>query len=445
MRVTFGRRSSLQSTATTVPTLIAPYGGHLVNLLVPDPQIEYLICNLNVSARTQDGPAAPSDAAEAEPPREAAAAAAPNRARWRLPVPTHEGSERLVAALARAREAQASDLYLVEGAPLTLRVNGRLAAEGTARLSGGEAALLCASLVPPARRAAAEAAGTLDFSLSVTALGRFRCNVHQQRGFWAAAVRLFPEGAPDLEALRLPAALGRFADLEQGLVLVTGPTGSGKSTTLAALARRILARRRVHLITIEDPVEYEHPHGESVVEHIEIGRDVPAFGPALRSALRQDPDVLLIGEMRDLESVSIAITAAETGHVVLSTLHTGDAPQTVNRILDLYPAGQIDAVRTQLSISLAGIVSQQLLPRRETAGRVPAVEILVATPAVRNLIRQNKIPQLRSQITLERGAGMLSLDRSLADLVRQGLVDAGEARARARTPAEFEMLLRQAD
>jgi twitching motility protein PilT len=197
----------------------------------------------------------------------------------------------------------------------------------------------------------------------------------------------------------------------------------------------------VHVITIEDPVEYAHAHGDSVVEHIEIGRDAVSFAAALRSALRQDPDVLLIGEMRDPESISIAITAAETGHLVLSTLHTGDAPQTIHRILDSYPAGQTEQVRVQLSVSLAGIVSQQLLPRRDGRGRVPAVEVMVATHAVRNPIRQGKIAHLRSQFTLEQHAGMLGLDGSLARLVKEKLVDRELARARARVPEEFDHLL----
>jgi twitching motility protein PilT len=231
--------------------------------------------------------------------------------------------------------------------------------------------------------------------------------------------------------------------LEHGLVLVTGPTGSGKTTTLAALVRRILDRRTVHLITIEDPVEYEHEHRDSLVEHIELGRDVNDFAQALRSALRQDPDVLLIGEMRDPESIAIAITAAETGHLVLSTLHTGDAPQTVHRILDSYPPARQDGIRVQLSVSLAGVISQQLLPRADGKGRVPAVEVLIATPAVRNLIRQGKTALLRSQLTLERGAGMLELDRSLARLARQGLLDPERARLLARVPTEFDALLRE--
>jgi twitching motility protein PilT len=262
--------------------------------------------------------------------------------------------------------------------------------------------------------------------------------VHRQRDHWSAAIRLFPESAPDIGTLNLPPALSRFSALQAGLVLVTGPTGCGKSTTLAAMIRDILSRRRIHLVTIEDPVEYEHAHEGSIVEHVEIGRDAACFRDALHAALRQDPDVILIGEMRDLDSISIAITAGETGHLVLSTLHTGDAPQTIHRILDSYPPSQIDTVRAQLSVSLAGVVSQQLLPRADGKGRVPAVEILAVTPAVRNLIRRGKIQHIRAQFALERHAGMLDLDESLTRLVREEMVELEEARSRARIPETFQ-------
>jgi twitching motility protein PilT len=348
----------------------------------------------------------------------------------------------LTGLLEQARQKHASDLLLVVGAHPTARINGSLVKLGNQRLTGSAADALCAALVPAPRRVHAESDGAVDFALAMPGLGRFRCNVHRERMHWAAAVRLLPEQVPDFAPLHLPPDLERFAELEHGLVLVTGPTGSGKSTTLATLVGRILARRSVHLITIEDPVEFTQQHrGTSIAEHIEVGRDAPSFAKALRSALRQDPDVLLIGEMRDPESISIAITAAETGHLVLSTLHTNDAPQTVHRILDSYPAAQMEAVRIQFSISLAGIISQQLLPRKDGQGRVPAVEILVATNAVRNLIRQGKIPQLRSQLTLERAAGMLDLDRSLARLVREDLVALDVARPRARVPDEFRTLI----
>jgi twitching motility protein PilT len=406
--------------------------------LLPDPDLESLIQKLNTSARQIDPLVTPE--AEAVPDAPVRRGPSPP-SRWTLPAADDEGRDRLRQLLANSRGAHASDLLLVAGTRPTMRVNGRLVPVGGQALTPDEAASLCAALVPPTHAERLGTSGAVDFALTRKGIGRFRCNVHRAQDRWSAALRLLPERVPDFETLHLPATLKRFAEMTYGLVLVTGPTGSGKSTTLASLMRHVLSRRRVHVITIEDPVEYTHGHGDSVVEHIEIGRDAPSFASALRSALRQDPDVLLIGEMRDPESISIAITAAETGHLVLSTLHTGDAPQTVHRILDSYPAGQTEQVRVQLSVSLAGIVSQQLLPRRDGRGRVPAVEIMVATHAVRNLIRQGKIAHLRSQLTLERPAGMLGLDASLARLVGEGLVDRELARARARVPEEFDHLL----
>jgi len=412
-----------------------------VKRLLPDPDLEELIQKLNRSAETTAVEPTAETGVAAEPPL----ARLRSRPRWSLPAADDGGRDRLAQLLAATRDAHASDLLLVPGTRPMVRVNGSLTPIAGPPLSANESATLCAALVPPSHLDGLAESGSADFAIKRDGIGRFRCNVHRAQGQWTAALRLLPERVPDLKALNLPESLERFADMEYGLVLVTGPTGSGKSTTLAALVRSILARRRVHLITIEDPVEYAHPHGDSVVEHIELGRDTRSFASALRSALRQDPDVLLIGEMRDPESISIAITAAETGHLVLSTLHTGDAPQTIHRILDSYPAGVSEQVRVQLSVSLAGIVSQQLLPRKDGKGRVPAVEILVATHAVRNLIRRGKIALLRSQLTLEQAAGMLSLDSSLARLVRQGLADAETARARARVPEEFEHLLGQSD
>ncbi len=401
--------------------------------LHPDPELEKLIRKLNTMAQAAEaaGGSGPS-------PEEAMGELPAARAAIRtLPPPAEEGEEWLRQLLARAREVHATDLLFVSGSPPVARIGGNLKPLGDKELSADGTGLLCAALLPAGRREQLAANGWVDFSFNLPTLGRFRCNIHRERNSWAAAVRLFPQVLLELEELNLPHALARFADLHYGLVLVTGPTGCGKSTTLAALIRRILTKRRVHLVTIEDPVEYEHSHSGSVVEHVEIRRDAASFKDALHSVLHQDPDVILIGEMRDPESISIAITAAETGHLILSTLHTGDSPQTINRILDSYPANQMDAVRTQLSISLAGVVSQQLLPRRNGEGRVPAVEILVATPAVRNLIRRGHIEQIRSQITLERNVGMLDLDDSLALLVREGLVDPDEARARARIPENF--------
>jgi twitching motility protein PilT len=411
----------------------------MVKRLNPDENLDELIRSLNSAAREADDipPSAPSTALAGGPiPVERQDAA-----RWALPRAEPEGDEWLGRLLAEARKRFSTDLLLVVGAPPSIRIDGRLESIGDTPLSPGGTEMLCAALVPPERRETAGRRGSADFSFRHAGHGRFRCNVHRERGRWAAAVRLFPEELPDLESLHLPADLERFADLHYGLILVTGPTGCGKTTTLAALIRRILQRRRVHLVTIEDPVEYEHEHGKSIVEHVEIGRDAGSFAGALRSVLRQDPDVLLIGEMRDPESIGIALTAAETGHLVLSTLHTGDAPQTIHRILDSHPASQVDALRAQLASSLAGIVSQQLLPRADGRGRVPAVEVMTLTPGMRNLIRRGKIEQLRSQMSLERNTGAIDLDESLSALVQNGWVDFEEARARARAPEDFDKFL----
>lgn len=409
--------------------------------LSPDPELDALVRRLNSAAGATPASAPADETVDAGAVVDGAPATA--RAtfvpvpRWRLPQPTEAAAERLGELLAASRAAHASDLFLVRGISPARRVNGQLERIDAVPLELEATAALCAVLVPPLRREEAEHEGSIDFALTHPVAGRLRCNVHRERGGWAAAVRFLPPAVSDLAALNLPARLAGLADLPDGLVLVTGPTGSGKSTTLAALAKLVLARRKVHLITIEDPVEFEHPHGHGVVEHVEIGRDASSFAAAIRAALRQNPDVLLVGEMRDPTSIAIALTAAETGHLVLATLHTGDAGQTITRILDSYPAAQMETVRVQLSVSLAAIVSQQLVPRRDGHGRVPAVEILLATPAVRNLVRQAKVPQLRQQIVLERAAGMLPLDDSLAALLRGGLIDPAEARRRARVPESF--------
>ena len=404
--------------------------------LQPDEELDGLIRRLNHAARSQGGP----EPAGTEPTAGAGAASETVCAMGGavLPRADAEGEQWLARLIVQGAERFATDILLVADTPPALRIHGRIEPLGEQALSSAGVAMLCAALVPLERRDEVAGRGSLDFSFRTPQGARVRANVHRERGRWAAARRRFPHETPDLGALLLPPSLARFAELHYGLVLVTGPTGSGKTTTLAALIGRILRRRCIHLVTIEDPVEYEHEHGTSVVEHVEIGRDAASFAAALRSVLRQDPDVLLIGEMRDPESRGIAITAAETGHLVLSTLHTGDGPQTIHRILDSYPPGQAEPVRAQLAASLAGIVSQQLLPRADGQGRVPAVEVLVATPGVRNLIRRGRIEQLRSQMSLEQAAGMIEIDQSLARLVAEGLVEVDEARARTRVPEEFE-------
>lgn len=401
--------------------------------LWPDSDIDALVGALNERAERA------AAAAASIPPTDRAPRSAPARDRCALPAGSGEARTRIRELLAAGREANASDLLLVAGAAPTLRIVGRLTPLGKQRLTAEESAALCAALLPKERRSQLGAGQAVDFAVSFEGLGRFRCNLHRVQGSWAVAIRLLPDSVPDLSQLLLPEVLARFTELEYGLVLVTGPTGSGKTTTLAALLKRVLATRRVHVITIEDPVEYVHPHGDSVVEHIEVGVDSDSFPRSVLAALRQDPDVLLIGEMRESASMAAAITAAETGRLVFATLHTGDAPQTIHRIVDSYPAGQAGQIRSQLSNSLAAIVSQQLLPRADGTGRVPAVEVLIATPAVRNLIRTGKIEQLRTQFTLEQQVGMLSLDVSLQRLVREGLVDFELARRLARQPTEFSL------
>jgi twitching motility protein PilT len=271
---------------------------------------------------------------------------------------------------------------------------------------------------------------------------RFRVNLHRQRGQLAAAIRALPLEVPSLAGLNLPPFFAELIKPSRGLVLLCGPTGSGKSTTLAALVGEINRSRTAHIITIEDPVEYEHRSLKSVVEHIEIGRDARSFPEALRAALRQDPDVILVGEMRDLETVTTALTAAETGHLILSTLHTNDAAQAVHRIVDVFPPGQQAQIRHQLALSLHAIVVQQLVPRADGRGRVPAVELLLATYPVRHHIRSDNLQKLYNEITLGKRVGMMSMEESLSQLALQGIIDPEEAQVRASHPDELASHLR---
>ncbi|MBK9170682.1 MAG: PilT/PilU family type 4a pilus ATPase [Bryobacterales bacterium] len=324
--------------------------------------------------------------------------------------------------LGLAARQEASDVILVAGLGPVLRVNGSLTQPVGPPLSASDVATLLQPLLDRRRQDLLDRHRSLDFCFSREGLGRIRANVHHQRGTLAATLRLLPAEAPTIESLHLPPSLERFTSLRHGLVIVTGSTGSGKSSTLAALVGRINATRRVHIVTIEDPVEFQHANRQSVVEQIEVGQDTPDFPSALRSVLRQSPDVILVGEMRDVETMATVLTAAETGHLVFSTLHANDAPQAISRILDAFPADHRGPIRQQLSLALAGVIAQQLVSARAGSGRYPAVEILLATEAVRHLIRKGEEHQLRSQMLMGRSEGMVTMEHSLAELARAGKI-----------------------
>jgi twitching motility protein PilT len=335
--------------------------------------------------------------------------------------------------------------------PPVFRVNGRLVKAEAEALDGDELAQMFKPHLGTRARRDLDERGSADFPLRFSPgreldeggpARRFRVNLHRQRGQLAAAIRALPLEIPTLPGLNLPPLLGELIKPSRGLVLLCGPTGSGKSTTLAALVGEINRSRTTHIITIEDPVEYEHRSIKSVVEHIEIGRDARSFPEALRAALRQDPDVILVGEMRDLETVTTALTAAETGHLILSTLHTNDAAQAVHRIVDVFPPGQQTQIRHQLALSLHAIVVQQLVPRADGRGRVPAVELLLATYPVRHHIRSDNLQKLYNEITLGKRSGMMSMEESLSQLALQGIIDLEEARVRASHPDELASHLR---
>ena len=341
----------------------------------------------------------------------------------------------------------ASDLLLLPDAPPAVRINGKLS-----RLDGDEIesqtvrSLFAPHLGERSLRQLTED-GATDFSLSLSSENsgggglRLRVNIQRQGGGLAAAIRALPQRIPGLAELNLPAVLEQLIRPDNGLVLICGPTGSGKSTTLAALLDGLNRAQFRHVITIEEPVEYEHRNRQSVFEQVEVGTDSPSFSAALRSALRRDPDVILVGEMRDLETMATAITAAETGHLILSTLHTSDVAQAVHRVVDVFPANQQAQIGQQLSLSVSAIVCQQLVPTADGKGRVPAVEVLLATYAVRNHIRRGNLDRLYNELVGGRSRGMVTMEQSLADLVRAGTVSADEARVRSSRLDELERLL----
>jgi twitching motility protein PilT len=343
--------------------------------------------------------------------------------------------------LALAVQRGASDVILVAGSGIALRVRGSLTPPAGKPLSSDELRSLLLPLLTARQAEDLEANKSLDFCFVRGPIGRFRANFHYQRGTLAASIRLLPAQIPSLESLHLPPALAQLTERRQGLVLLTGPTGCGKTSTLAALLDLINARRRDHIITIEDPVEYQHANRSSIVEQIEVGHDTPSFAQAVRAVLRQDPDVILVGEMRDSETMAAALTAAETGHLVLSSIHTNDTSQTISRILDIFPAGHQSQIRQQLSLALLAIVTQQLVPAADNANRYPAVEILMATNAVRNLIRTAQDHQIRSHISTGRSEGMMTMEQSLADLVSAGRIARDAAFSHCYNPHELRQYL----
>jgi len=334
---------------------------------------------------------------------------------------------RMSELLREAVEKGASDLHCTAGAPAIIRIHGNLTDLNETILTVEDTSALFEEISDEERKRQLQATGDVDISYSVQGLGRFRINAYRQKRSIAIAARMIAEKISTLEELNLPAILAELSRKPRGLVLVTGPTGSGKSTTVAALVDQINSERRCNIITLEDPVEYIHENKKSLVNQREIGVDAESFAGGLRAALREDPDVIVVGEMRDLDTMSIAVQAAETGHLVLATLHTSDAVQTIDRIIDVFPPHQQQQIRLQLSMTLQGIVSQQLLPRKEGDGRVVACEILLATPAVRNLIREGKSHQLHSVLQTGIKQGMQTMDTALEGLCQAGAVDPDEA------------------
>jgi twitching motility protein PilT len=354
--------------------------------------------------------------------------------------PISELTPRVEIWLGRVRELAGSDLLLVAGAPPMIRAAGRLVKASEEILDGEDIERAVVPLVAPRLLQQYRDGGSVDLAFKLPPLGRFRMNLHRERGRAAAAIRALPARLPALTELGFTHDIGALARLPRGLVLVGGPTGSGKTTTLAALVAEINGRDARHIVTIEDPIEYEHPHGSSLIEQVEIGVDAPDFPTALRAALRQAPDVIVIGEMRDPETMRIALGAAETGHLVFATVHTTDVAAAISRIADAFPSDRQNAVRQELSMALAAVFTQTLVP---TAARtlVPAAELLLVSYGARQHIRRNALQHLHQEITITRKHGSITLEESLAQLVKGGTIDRHDALARAAHVEEMEQLL----
>ena len=339
-------------------------------------------------------------------------------------------------------ELEGSDLHIATATPPQVRVHGHLQRLPLPDLGPAETKQLVYSVLTDSQKKRYEETSELDFSFGIKGLARFRCNVFSQRGATGAVYRLIPEKIRSFGELGLPAVLANLAERPRGLVLVTGPTGSGKSTTLAAMIDKINVERHDHILTIEDPIEYIHQHKGCLVNQREVHSDTNSFSNALRAALREDPDVVLIGEMRDLETVEAALKIAETGHLTFGTLHTNSAAQTINRIIDIFPVGQQSQIRTQLSLVLEGIVCQSLLPRADGKGRVASLEILVPTPAIRNLIRDDKIHQIYGAMqTGQEKLGMQTANQSLASLYMKRLITLDTALGNSSNKDELQEMI----
>ncbi|NLO47539.1 MAG: type IV pilus twitching motility protein PilT [Clostridiales bacterium] len=340
--------------------------------------------------------------------------------------------------------SKATDLHIAVGTPPMVRINAKLAiVEGYPPLTPQDTQSIVKGCTDELRKKTLEEKGEVDFSFSRHGLGRYRANIFKQRGSYSMAIRSLPFAIPPFDSLGLPESLRQVTKKKSGLVLATGSTGSGKSTTLASLIDIINSERRCHIITIEDPIEYLHRHKTGLVNQREVGWDTRSFASALRAALREDPDVILVGEMRDAETIDIALTAAETGHLVFSTLHTMGAAKTMNRIFDAFPHEQQMQVRTQLAAVLEAVVSQQLLAKKDGTGLVLATEMMLVNPAIRNLIREGKAHQVNTILQTSTGIGMHTMDASLADLCSREIITFDDAMTRAQDVQTFQQLCRR--
>jgi twitching motility protein PilT len=359
------------------------------------------------------------------------------------PMPGSGGSLDVDDLLTYAVANGASDLHLANQLPPAIRVDGSLRPiEGIPRLDNEQIREMVYRILVGQLRERFEADKELDTSHTILGVGRFRVNVFQQRGSIGAVMRAIPHEIPPFESLGLPDVVASLAELRRGLVLLTGPTGSGKSTTLASLVNIINRTKPLHIMTVEDPIEFLHTHNRSIVNQREVGSDTKSFSEALRHVLRQDPDVILIGEMRDTETIATALTAAETGHLVFATLHTQDAPQTIDRIIDVFPPGQQDQIRIQMAGSLEAVVTQQLILAANGQGRIPVSEVMLCTPAIRNLVRSAKTHQIYSLIQTGGAVGMQTMDQGLARAIRAGLISEAIAFDRCHDPNELRDYLR---